>query len=279
MVHPGLVSCSNSMEKSISFTSMTVQMLLTNRLPCTLVIVGQPPWDAYATHFPVPEAIMDNIVRRAVIHVEFYGNFIKSDSPVFTDSLLDLLFHCLSRHANWSPSLLDLLFHCLSYHANWSSSLLDLLFHCLSCHANWSPSLLDLLFHCLSCHANWSPSLVFITDVLSTVLKSFHPFTHSPLTQTTVSIVNLHSSVDFRRFHNLGPQKTNNASLLFHVASWQSSGHVVRPIAQAHTARSSRLLYGILLRSNFVSRNKIFSCAYFSMKYSIKFLLFNDFLS
>jgi hypothetical protein len=47
---------------------------------------------------------MDNIARRAVTHVEFYGNFISSDSPVVTDSLLDLLFHCLSYHANWSPS-------------------------------------------------------------------------------------------------------------------------------------------------------------------------------
>jgi len=64
-------------------------------------------------------------------------------------------------------------------------------------------SLLDLLFHCLSFHANWSPYPVFITDVLSSVLKSFHPFIHSPLTQTTVSILNLHSSVDFRRFHTL----------------------------------------------------------------------------
>jgi len=48
-------------------------------------------------------------------------------------------------------------------------------------------SLLDLLFHCLDCHANWSPTLVFITEVLSSVLKSFHPFIHSPLTQTTGS--------------------------------------------------------------------------------------------
>jgi len=63
-------------------------------------------------------------------------------------------------------------------------------------------SLLDLLFHCLSCHANWSPSPVFVTDVLSSVLKSLHPFIHSLLTQTTVSILNLHSSVDFRRFRN-----------------------------------------------------------------------------
>ena len=31
----------------------------------------------------------------------------------------------------------------------------------------------------------------------------------------------------FRRFHTLWPQKTNNASLLFHGASWQWSGRVV----------------------------------------------------
>jgi hypothetical protein len=92
------------MEKNISFTSMTVQMLLTNRLPRTLVIIGQLPWDPSATHFPIPEVIMDNIVRRAVTHVEFYGNFINTDSPVVTDSLLDLLFLCLSCDANWSPS-------------------------------------------------------------------------------------------------------------------------------------------------------------------------------
>jgi hypothetical protein len=104
MVHPGLVSCHNSMEKSISFTSMTVQMLLTNRLPCTLVIIGQLRWDPSATQFPIPEVIMDNIVCRAMTDVEFYGNFINSDSPVVTDSLLDLLFHCLSCYTNWSPS-------------------------------------------------------------------------------------------------------------------------------------------------------------------------------
>jgi hypothetical protein len=95
---PGLVSCHNSMEKSISFTSMTVQMLLTIRLPCMLVIIGQLPWNPSATHFPTPEVIMDNIVRRAVTRVEFYGNFINSDSPIVTDSLLDLLFHGLSCH-------------------------------------------------------------------------------------------------------------------------------------------------------------------------------------
>jgi hypothetical protein len=82
---------------------MTVQTLLTYRLPCTLVIIGQLPCHSSATHFPIPEVIMDNIVRRAMTHVEFYGNFINSDSPVVTDSLLDLLFNCLSRHANWSP--------------------------------------------------------------------------------------------------------------------------------------------------------------------------------
>jgi hypothetical protein len=102
MVHPGLVSCHISMEKSISFTSMTVQMLLTNRLPCTLSIIGQLPWDPSATHFPIPEVIMDNIVRRAVTHVEFYGSFINRDSPVVTDSLIDLLFHCLSCQTNCS---------------------------------------------------------------------------------------------------------------------------------------------------------------------------------
>jgi len=149
MVHPGLVSCHNVMEKSICFTNMTVQMLLTNRLPCTLVIIGQLPWDPSATRFPIPEVIIDNIVRRAMTHVECCGNFINSDSPEVTDSLLDLLFHCLT------------------------------------------------------CHANWSPIPVFITDILSSVSKSFHPFIHSPLTQTTVSIPNLHSSVDFTRFHTL----------------------------------------------------------------------------
>ena len=148
MVHSGLVSCHNSTEKSISFTSMTVQMLLTNRLLCMLVIIGQLPWDPSATHSPIPEVIVDNTVHRAVTRVQFYSNFINSDSPVVMDSLLDLLFHCLS------------------------------------------------------CHASLSPTPVFITDVLSSVLKSFHPFIHSTLTQTTVSILNLHSSVDFR-FHTL----------------------------------------------------------------------------
>ena len=138
---------------------------------------------------------------------------------------------------------------------------------------------LDLLFHCLTCHANWSPTTVFISDILSSVLKSFHTFILSPLTQATVYILNLHFSGDFRRFHALWPQKMNNASLLFHSASWQWSGHVVWPTAQAQTAWSSRPLYDILLRSHFVSWNKIFHCAYFSMHFRIKFLLFNDFPS
>jgi len=92
---------------------------------------------------------MDNIVSRAVTHVEFYSNILNSDSLVAKGSLLDLLFHCLS------------------------------------------------------CHANWFPTPVFITDVLSPVLKSFHSFIHSPLTQTTVYVLNFHCSVDFRRFHTL----------------------------------------------------------------------------
>ena len=66
MVHPELISCHKLMEKSISFTSMMVEMLLTNSLLCTLVIIGQLPWDPSATHFPIPEVIMDNIVCRAV---------------------------------------------------------------------------------------------------------------------------------------------------------------------------------------------------------------------
>jgi len=66
MVHSGLVSFHNSMEKGISFTRMMVQILLTNRLPCTLVIIGQLPWDPSAKRFLIPEVIMDNIVRKAV---------------------------------------------------------------------------------------------------------------------------------------------------------------------------------------------------------------------
>jgi hypothetical protein len=67
--------------------------------------------------------------------------------------------------------------------------------------------------------------------------------------------------------------------LLFQGANWQCSDHVVWAIAQAHTARSSWPLYGILLRSHFVSQNKIFCCAYFYIHFRIKFLLFNDFPS
>jgi hypothetical protein len=128
-VQPELVFSQISMEKSISFMSMTVQMLLTNCLPRTLVIIGQLPWDPSATHLFIPEDILENIVRRAVNLVQFYGNFINSDSCVVTYSLLDLLFHSLS------------------------------------------------------CHANWFPTQVLITDVLSSVLISFHPFIHLPLTQ------------------------------------------------------------------------------------------------
>jgi len=104
-------------------------------MSCTLVIIGQLLWDPSATHFPIPEVMMDNILRSAIAHVEFYGSFINSDSPVVTNSLLDLLFHCLN------------------------------------------------------CHTTWSPTPVFITDILSSVLTYFHPFIHSPLTQTIVSII------------------------------------------------------------------------------------------
>jgi len=48
---------------------------------CMHVIIGQLPWDPSATHFPKPEVIMDSIVCRAVTHVEFYENFINSNSP------------------------------------------------------------------------------------------------------------------------------------------------------------------------------------------------------
>lgn len=44
-VHGELISCHNSMEKRISFTRLTAQMLLGNRQLCTLVITGQMPWD------------------------------------------------------------------------------------------------------------------------------------------------------------------------------------------------------------------------------------------
>jgi len=115
MVHAGLVSCHSSMEKSIFFTSMVVQMLLTNRLLCMLVIIGQLHWDPSATHFPIPEVVMDNIVCRAMTHVEFYGNFINSDSPVVIDLLLDLLFHCLSCHANGLPLRCSSLTFCLLF--------------------------------------------------------------------------------------------------------------------------------------------------------------------
>jgi hypothetical protein len=47
---------------------------------------------------------MDNTVHRAKSHVQFYGNLINSDSSVVMDSLLDLLFDCLSCYANWSPT-------------------------------------------------------------------------------------------------------------------------------------------------------------------------------
>jgi len=105
---------------------------------------------------------------------------------------------------------------------------------------------------------------VFCGQRVWNLLKSFHPSIHPPLVQTTVSILNIHSSVYFRRFHTLWPQKTNNASLLFHGTSWQWSGYVVRPTAQAQTAWSSRPVYDILPRSHFVSRNKILRLHTFS---------------
>jgi len=49
---------------------------------------------------------MGNIVRTAVTLVECYGNFINSDSPIVTDSLLDLLFHGLSCHTLRCSSVL-----------------------------------------------------------------------------------------------------------------------------------------------------------------------------
>jgi hypothetical protein len=103
-VQTEMVSSQNSMEKSISFMSMTVQTLLTICLPRTLVIIGQLPWDPSATHFFIPETILENIVRRAVNLVKFYGNFINSYSSVVTYSLLHLLFHSLICYANWFPT-------------------------------------------------------------------------------------------------------------------------------------------------------------------------------
>jgi hypothetical protein len=79
-------------------------MLLTNRLPRNLVIIGHLPWVPSATHFHIPEVIMDYIVRRAMNHVQFNYNFINSDWSVVTDSLLDLLFDCLSCYANLFPT-------------------------------------------------------------------------------------------------------------------------------------------------------------------------------
>jgi hypothetical protein len=72
---------------------MTVQMLLTNHLTFMFVIIGQLPWHPSATHFPIPEGIMDNTVCTVITHVELYGTFINRDSPVVMDSLLNLLFH------------------------------------------------------------------------------------------------------------------------------------------------------------------------------------------
>ena len=225
MVNPGQISCHNSVQNSISFTSMTGQMLLTNHLPCTLLITGQLPWDPSATHLPIPDVIMDRIAWWAVTHVQFYGDFINVDSTSTTGSLLDLLFYCLS------------------------------------------------------CHANWAPTPVFITDVFIPFWNlSTHSYTLPWLKQMSPYWMFVLLWIS-EGFYTLWPQKTNNASLLFHGAIWQWSGHVVRAIAQAQTARSSRPLYGILLRSHFVSRNKIFRCAYFSLHFRIKFLLFNDFPS
>ena len=91
----------------------------------------------------------------------------------------------------------------VSYFSTWSPCFATHLVHLSTSLRMPSRKKLDLLFHCLTYHANWSPTPVFTTDILSSVLKSFHPFIHSPLTQTTVAIPNLHSSVDFRRFHTL----------------------------------------------------------------------------
>ena len=61
--------------------------------------------------------------------------------------------------------------------------------------------LFGMAFNQLCTASITSSSANRLTDVLSSVSKSFHPFIHSPLTQTTVSTLNLHFSVDFRSFH------------------------------------------------------------------------------
>jgi hypothetical protein len=103
-VNPGHISCHNSVQKSMSFTSMKSQMLLTNHLPCTFLITGQLSWNPSATHLPITDIIMDSIVCWAVTPVQIYGDLINVDLTTITVSPLDLLFYCLSCHANWSPN-------------------------------------------------------------------------------------------------------------------------------------------------------------------------------
>lgn len=74
-------------------------------------------------------------------------------------------------------------------------------------------SLLDLLFHSLSCHDNWSPTLVFITDVLSSVFKSFHSLDSDNYVHAEPSF--------FRRFQVARPltiKKVNNTSYTSYCA-------------------------------------------------------------
>ena len=126
----------------------------------------------------------------------------------------------------------------MSYFSTYSSCFATHFLHLSTSLRMPSRKKLDLLFHCLTCHANWSPTPVFITDILSSVLKSFHPFINSPITQKTVSILNLHSSVDFRRFHTLWPQKKEQCF----VALPRCKLTVERPCFTAYCAGSNCLI-------------------------------------
>jgi len=126
----------------------------------------------------------------------------------------------------------------VSYFSTWSPCFATHLVHLSTSLRMPSRKKLDLLFHCLTCHANWSPTPVFITDILSSVLKSFHPFLHSPPDSYNC----LHTEPSFFcRFQKVSHPLTTKNEQRF-VALTRCKLTVERPCCTAYCAGSNCLI-------------------------------------
>jgi hypothetical protein len=58
------------------------------------------------------------------------------------------------------------------------------------------------------------------------IFKSYHPFINAPLTHTSITTPNCHSSINFATFHTLRPEKSDHSSLSFCGVFCQFISHV-----------------------------------------------------